>query len=397
MSQPTVEGATSVDRPVPQSVEHTLPAGKSKSTRLVSLDVFRGLTMMGMTIVNNPGSWSYVYPPLRHAEWNGWTITDLVFPFFIFIVGVAIPYALGKRFESDSREKIYLKIVKRAAVMFLLGLVLAGFPNFNLETIRIMGVLQRLALCYLAASLIFLHTGAKGQAITALGCLAFYWLVMLIPPPDRETLWQTKDDNIAAWLDRMIFGTAHLWKAAKTWDPEGLLSTIPAVATALAGTLTGTWLRSQREPVEKAAGLFFAGAIALGVGGMMDWAFPINKNIWSPSYAVFMSGYALVVLATCYYAVDVNGWKKWTEPFVVFGVNALLLFFASGILARVVGNMIKFPVGEETLSLQQFIYKYLLASWAGEMVGSLLYPLLLLALWYVVLRDLYKRNWIWKA
>jgi predicted acyltransferase len=397
MNQPAIEPAASLNHLALQSVESAVPTDESKSTRLISLDVFRGLTMMGMTIVNNPGSWSHVYPPLRHAEWNGWTITDLVFPFFIFIVGAAIPYALGKRFESDSRQKIYLKIVKRTAVMFLLGLVLAGFPSFNLETIRIMGVLQRLALCYFAASLIFLHTDVKMQAITALGCLAVYWLLMLIPPPDRETLWQTKDDNIAAWLDRTIFGTAHLWKAAKTWDPEGLLSTIPAIATALAGTLSGTWLRSPREPIEKAAGLFFAGVIALGIGGAMDWAFPINKNIWSPSYAVFMSGYALVVLAVCYYAIDVNGWKKWTEPFVVFGVNALLLFFASGMLARVVGSMIKFRVGDETLSLQQFIYKHLLASWAGEMVGSLLYPLLLLALWYVVLRALYKRNWIWKA
>ncbi len=367
------------------------------ATRLMSLDVFRGLTMVLMTVVNNPGSWTYVYPPLRHAEWNGWTITDLVFPFFIFIVGVAIPYALSKYRESESRQAIYLKIFRRAATLFLLGLILAGFPSFDLTTIRIMGVLQRLALCYLFAALLFLHTNTRTQFVIAVLCLVVYELLMQIPVPDRDTLLQTKDDNFGAWLDRTLFGTAHLWKAAKTWDPEGLLSTIAALTNAIAGMMTGTYLRSQSEPLEKASAIFFAGAILLGIGGALDWAIPINKNMWSPSYAVFTTGYALVVLGMCYYAIDIKGWKKWAEPLVVFGVNALLLFFGSGILARVMGNLIRFTVNDELLSLQQFIYKYLLASWAGNMIGSLLYPLLLITAWYVVLRALYKRNWIWKV
>ncbi len=365
--------------------------------RLISLDVFRGLTMVMMTIVNNPGSWNHVYPPLRHAEWNGWTVTDLVFPFFIFIVGVAIPYSLSKYCNAQMQTAVYLRIFKRAVILFVLGLVLAGFPYFDLSSLRIMGVLQRLAICYLVVSLIYLHTRPAHQIGMAVMCVVGYWLLMLIPPPDRETLLQTKDDNLGAWLDRTIFGTAHLWKAAKTWDPEGLLSTLPALFNTLAGTLTGTYLRSQAQPIEKAAGMFFAGSILLGIGGAMDWAFPINKNIWSPSYAVFTSGYAMVVLAMCYYAIDVRGWKKWSEPLVVFGVNALLLFFASGILARTMGMLIKFSVDTEVLSLQQWIYKYLLASWAGDMLGSLLYPLLLVIAWYVVLRMLYERNWVWKV
>ncbi len=365
--------------------------------RLISLDVFRGLTMVAMTIVNNPGSWSDVYPPLRHAEWNGWTITDLVFPFFIFIVGAAIPYSLGKYLDTQVQKAVYLRIFKRAAVLFVLGLILAGFPYFDLSSLRIMGVLQRLAICYLVASLMYLHTRPMHQVGVAVICVVSYWLLMLIPPPDRETLLQTKDDNLGAWLDRIIFGTAHLWKVSKTWDPEGLLSTLPALFNTLAGTLTGSYLRSQAQPIEKAAGMFFAGSILLGIGGALDWAFPINKSIWSPSYAVFTSGYAMVVLAMCYYAIDVKGWKKWSNPLVVFGVNALLLFFASGILARVMGTLIKFSVDTEVLSLQQWIYKYLLASWAGEMLGSLLYPLLLVVAWYMVLRALYERNWVWKV
>lgn len=260
-----------------------------------------------------------------------------------------------------------------------------------------MGVLQRLAMCYLFAALLFLHSNAKTQSLVAVACLGLYWLLMLIAPPDRETLLQQKDDNIGAWLDRVILGEAHLWKAAKTWDPEGLLSTIPACFNALAGVVVGTYLRSKSEPFEKVAGLFFAGASLLGLGGALDWALPINKNLWSPSFAVFTTGYAMVVLAMCYYAIDIKGWRKWAELLAVFGVNALLLFFASGILARVMGSLVKFQVGGETLSLQQFIYKHLLASWAGAMLGSLLYPLLLIALWYLLLRALYQRNWIWKV
>jgi Uncharacterized conserved protein len=353
--------------------------------------------MVMMTIVNNPGSWNYVYPPLRHAEWNGWTVTDLVFPFFIFIVGVAIPYSLSKYRDAQVHKAVYLRIFKRAAVLFMLGLILSGFPYFELASLRIMGVLQRLAICYLVASLMYLHTRPMHQVGVAVICVVSYWLLMLIPPPDRETLLQTKDDNLGAWLDRIIFGTAHLWKVSKTWDPEGLLSTLPALFNTLAGTLTGSYLRSQAQPIEKAAGMFFAGSILLGIGGALDWAFPINKSIWSPSYAVFTSGYAMVVLAMCYYAIDVKGWKKWSKPLVVFGVNALLLFFASGILARVMGTLIKFSVDTEVLSLQQWIYKYLLASWAGEMLGSHLYPLLLVVAWYMVLRALYERNWGWKV
>ncbi|PIO48607.1 MAG: DUF5009 domain-containing protein [[Chlorobium] sp. 445] len=395
LTQASKQQTTHTAQEADTSVQLKQQAGTA--TRLMSLDVFRGLTMVLMTVVNNPGSWTYVYPPLRHAEWNGWTITDLVFPFFIFIVGVAIPYALSKYRESESHQAIYLKILRRAATLFLLGLILAGFPSFDLTTIRIMGVLQRLALCYLFAALLFLHTNTRTQCVIAVLCLVVYELLMQIPVPDRDTLLQTKDDNFGAWLDRTLFGTAHLWKAAKTWDPEGLLSTIPALTNAIAGMMTGTHLRSQSEPLEKVAAIFFAGAILLGIGGALDWVIPINKNMWSPSYAVFTTGYALVVLGMCYYAIDIKGWKKWAEPLVVFGVNALLLFFGSGILARVMGGLIRFTVNDELLSLQQFIYKHLLAVWAGNMIGSLLYPLLLITAWYVVLRALYKRNWIWKV
>jgi predicted acyltransferase len=385
-----------------ESIAQTAPPTKTKSpaskvARLVSLDVFRGGTMMLMTIVNNPGSWSYVYPPLRHAEWDGWTPTDLVFPFFLFIVGVAIAFALGKKFESASPASLYLKILKRAAVMFGLGLILAGFPYFNLETMRVMGVLQRIALCYLIASVVFLHTSWKGQTTLLALLLIIYGLAMtLIAPPDRTTMLVYKDDNIGAYLDRLIFTEAHLYKGTKTFDPEGLLGTLSAAATALFGVLTGTFLRTQKTPLEKTAWLFLAGGALCVIGSGLDWAWAINKNLWTPAYTVFMAGLSLLTLASLYFVIDVQGIKSWTQPFVIFGVNALLLFFASGLLGRTL-TLIKVQLDGNPVALQTFLYKTFFASSAGAMNGSLLYPLALIGLWYVVLRFLYKRNWIWKA
>src|SRR5262249_8654675 len=208
-----------------------------------------------MVVVNNPGTWRAVYAPLRHADWHGWTPTDLVFPFFLFIVGVSITLAFGRRVEEGTvKRDLYLKVIKRSAIIFGLGLFLNGFPYFQLGTIRIAGVLQRIALCYLIAALIFLTTSARTQLLIAVGLLIGYCLVMTrMAAPGYLPGDLSKEGSIASFIDRGLLGP-HIWKQGKVYDPEGLLSTIPAVATTLFGILTGHWLRGERPRIEKVVG-----------------------------------------------------------------------------------------------------------------------------------------------
>src|SRR6185503_16251942 len=212
---------------------------RRKPERLVSLDVFRGITIAGMTLVNNPGSWEHIYWPLEHAQWEGWTPTDLVFPFFLFIVGVSITLALGNRVERGSNKRdLYLKILKRSLIIFAIGLFLNGFPYFNLSELRIPGVLQRIAVCYFFASIIFLNTKVTAQIIISVVLLIIYWLLLTyVPAPGFAAGDLTKQGSLPSFVDRMVFGN-HVWAQAKVYDPEGLLSTIPAVVTTLIGVLT---------------------------------------------------------------------------------------------------------------------------------------------------------------
>jgi len=267
--------------------------------RLLSLDVFRGITIAGMVLVNNPGTWSAIYPPLEHAEWNGATPTDFIFPFFLFIVGVSITLALGKRVETGggADRELHLKILKRAVVIFLLGLFLAAFPFYNftreqwldVSNLRIMGVLQRIAVCYLCAALIFVHTNWKQQAIIAAVLLLIYWALMtLINAPDCDAAtFNDKACNLAAYIDRAILTENHIWKQSKVFDPEGLLSTVPSVVTTLAGVLTGHWLRRKKDGNETAAGMFFFGVCLTALGWIWNFWFPINKALWTSSYVVY--------------------------------------------------------------------------------------------------------------
>ncbi|MDQ3322904.1 MAG: heparan-alpha-glucosaminide N-acetyltransferase domain-containing protein, partial [Acidobacteriota bacterium] len=336
--------------------------------RLLSLDVFRGLTVAGMVLVNNPGTWSAIYSPLKHAEWHGATPTDFVFPFFLFIVGVSITLALGKRVESGAvNREIYLKIFKRAAVIFLLGLFLATFPFYNftkgewldISTVRIMGVLQRIALCYLFAALIFVKTNWRQQAVIAVSLLFIYWTLMtLINVPGCEiTSFNDKTCNLAAYIDRRILTENHIWQSSKVFDPEGLLSTVPAVATTLAGILCGHWLRRKREGDETVAAMFFAGVCLTALGWIWSFWFPINKPLWTSSYVVYTAGLALCFLGFCYWLIDIKGYKKWSKPFAIFGVNALVLFVASGALGRIFSLINLDGANDKTISLQQAIFE----------------------------------------
>lgn len=368
------------------------PALEGESSRLVSLDVFRGITIVGMIIVNNPGNWSYVYPALRHSLWNGWTPTDLVFPFFVFIMGVAIAYAFARRFESgESKKKIYLKIIRRTVVLFLLGLILNGFPSYDFHTIRIMGVLQRLALCYFFASIIFLNFSAKVQAYIGVGLLVLYWMLMkLAPVPGYGAGVLTNTGNLSAHIDNLLL-SGHIWSGSRLWDPEGPLSTIPAIASCIIGVLTGDFLKSQKSGYEKVTWIYLVGSIGMVLGSILDIWFPINKNLWSPSFVVFTSGMALVFLASFYFIVDIKGHKKIGQPFVVFGMNALALYFLSELFVVVI-DLIHVPLSGTWVSLKDFVYQTLCASWAGNLNGSLIFAILFAFFWYLILLLMYDKK-----
>jgi predicted acyltransferase len=333
--------------------------------RLLSLDVFRGLTMAGMVIVNNPGDWGNVYPPLLHADWHGWTPTDLIFPFFLFIVGVSI--TLSRKSAS------WTSILRRAAIIFALGLFLAGYPRFDVDRWRIPGVLQRIALCYLAAAL----------------TLVYWSVMMLVPVPGGIAGDLSPEGNLAAWLDRTLM-QGHLWRPR--WDPEGLLSTIPAISTTLLGVLAGLVLTSERSPERKAGLLALGGVAAIVIGYAWNVVFPINKNLWTSSYAVFTAGAAGLLLAATYWMVDVKGWKRWTTPLVILGVNAITLFVASGLLVKTL-NMIRVdgPDGRE-ISISRWAYLHGFVPLADPKNASLLYAFANLVVLFGLLAWMYRRR-----
>ncbi len=358
----------------------------SLSNRLVSLDAFRGITIAGMTLVNNPGTWSAVYPPLRHAEWNGWTPTDLVFPFFMFIVGVAMTFSFSKRLQAGDRNRLYLKVLRRSALLFAIGLFLNTFPAFHLTEIRIPGVLQRIAVGYLFASLIVLNTGLRGRIWWFWGLLLSYWALMSwVPVPGHGAGDLSVEGNFAGYLDNLLMH-GHLYR--ETWDPEGILSTIPSIATVLAGVLSGHLVRSGKPRVEIAGWIFVLGWCGILLGLFWGIWFPINKNLWTSSYVLFTAGAALQFLGVCYFLVDVKGWTKAAFPAVVFGVNALALYVLSGI----VSDLIDIDLAFWGTSLKGAIYQGLLASWMTPLNASLAFGLGYVLFWWLVMYLFYRRR-----
>lgn len=360
----------------------------SETNRLVSLDVFRGITIAGMVLVNNPGTWEHVYGPLQHAAWHGWTPTDLVFPFFLFIVGVAIPLAFGRRVESGgSKRDLYLKIIKRTLIIFAIGLFLNGFPYFGLAEYRIPGVLQRIAVCYFFASIIFLNSKVRTQVAITIALLVGYWLTLkFIPAPGYAAGDLTKEGSLPSYIDRVVFGK-HVWSQAAVYDPEGLLSTIPAIATAMIGVLTGQWLRTEKSRIDKTAGMFVAGAVCVAVGWAWNLFFPINKALWTSSYVLFTGGLALQFLALCYWLIDIKGYRRWAKPFEVFGMNAIALYVGAGLMASLFGEI---RVGGTTLGA--WIYENLFASWASPINASLAFAIAFVVVWEALMWLLYRRK-----
>lgn len=378
-----------------------IPSGE----RLLSLDVFRGLTIAGMLLVNTPGTWSAIYPPLRHAEWHGWTPTDLIFPFFLFIVGITTRISLtARRARGDSDRQLLAQIFRRGTIIFLLGLLLAGFPFYSpqtgsffsgLETLRIPGVLQRIAVCYVVAALLLLRTGVRQQVVIVAGLLLGYWAVMtLVPVPGRGLGMYLLDEpsgNLAAYVDRLLL-EGHLWRNSRTWDPEGVLSTIPAIGTTLLGVLAGAWLRTPRPLSDRIAALFAVGAIAAVVGLMWGWGFPINKNLWTSSYVVFTGGMACLTLATCMWVIDLQQVRWWTKPFVIYGVNPIAAYMGASLLARLIYTTIRVEYDGRTVPVQTVMFQEAFASWLRPQDASLLFALSYVFLWLLIMSVLYRRR-----
>ncbi|MFT7721254.1 MAG: heparan-alpha-glucosaminide N-acetyltransferase domain-containing protein [Roseateles sp.] len=374
--------------------------------RVLSLDAFRGFAIAAMLLVNNPGDWNHVYAPLLHAKWHGWTFTDWVFPFFVFISGMAMTISLARRAQAGADKRaLLLATWRRALVIVALGLLLNLIPAFDLATVRLPGVLQRLGLCTLAAAPIVLWCGARGVALWAVGLMAAYTLVQLgLPVPDADGVVHVgvlePGRDAGAWLDRLLLD-GHLWKQAKTWDPEGLLSTLPAVSSQLLGVLAGYVLASRRQAHEKTMAWMLWGLAALWLGQVLDaWLMPINKSLWTPSFVFTMAGWALVVFAVFHWLLDAMPqplararWARLLHPLVVFGMNALFLFALSGLLAKLL-HTVKLGDGR---SLGRHLYQPLLDLGLAPENASLLHAIAFVLAMYAVAWAMYRKHWFVKV
>jgi predicted acyltransferase len=352
--------------------------------RLVSLDAFRGLTIALMVLVNNNGSGRDAYFQLRHSAWHGWTLTDTVFPTFVWIVGVAITLSLGKRLsEGVPKSKLITQICRRFAILFFLGLVCYAFPHFNLSTQRILGVLQRIAICYFAASLLFLFTKIRGQICCIIGLLAVYWALMTYAPvPGYGAGRFDVAGNFAHYVDHLVLGS-HNYAETKDWDPEGLVSTLPAIATALLGVLAGHLLRLKRSLRERLAWFVAVGIALLAAGLIWNSWMPINKKIWTDSFCLFMAGLDFVVFAAFAWLVDVMGWRRPVKPFVILGMNSIVIYMVSEFAAEIL----------DAFGWQQPVYRSVFVPLASPANASLLYSLAFVASMYVVAWPMYRRRW----
>jgi predicted acyltransferase len=370
-----------------------MPDGRADGRRLVSLDVFRGLTMAAMVIVNNPGDGAHVYWPLDHAAWNGWTPTDLIFPFFLFIVGVSI--TLSRKSASMG------SILRRGALIILIGWLLALYPRFNFAHWRLPGVLPRIGVCYLVAATIYKASRVERRrqgvmlAVLAVILCVGYWIWMtMVPNPAGVRGDLTPAGNWGAYVDRAVFGTPHMWSQSKTWDPEGILSTIPALATTLLGIVCGLWLGSAASLSRKARVMAVAGIVCMAIGYAWNPWFPINKNLWTSSYVFFTAGFAAVLLAILSPLVDrgtpASAW--WVKPWVVLGVNAITLFAASALLVKTL-LWIKITTNGEPVSLWHTIYVHAFQPFMNPYIASLAFAIANLVVLYALLAWMYRRRW----
>ena len=352
------------------------------SKRLISLDMLRGLTIALMIVVNDPGSWEHIYWPLEHAAWNGITLTDFVYPFFIFIVGVSIVLSTHKQMEAGAdKKKMRKKIWIRSIKIFALGIFLNLFPEFNFAELRIPGVLQRIAICYLVCALLFLSTDWKAQVRIAVIFLVGYWLAMvLIPVPGIGAGVLEPGKNLAAWIDSLLI-PGKMWQG--TWDPEGILSTIPAVVTGITGMLAGQLIKQEMEIPNKLTYLFFIGFLCVLGGYFWDLFFPINKNLWTSSYVLFTSGWAFMSLAACILIVDVHGYDRIAKFGVIYGSNAISIYVLAGMLPALLSGV---------LGIQEMFFNGLVNAGMAPKLASMLWAFAYMFLCFIPAYILYKKK-----
>jgi predicted acyltransferase len=379
------------------AVADPAPAGP-RPARLLSLDVFRGATIALMILVNDAGDWGKTYAPLLHAEWHGWTPTDLVFPFFLFIVGVSIAVSLGARRDAAPRGALERKVWRRAAILFLLGLALIWFPYYTVtwSRARIPGVLQRIAVVYLVTALAYLRLGARARAILATALLLAYGAVLAwVPSPGGVAGDLSPQGNVAFALDHRVLG-AHIWRYSPgPGDPEGILSTLGAIVSGLAGLFVGDALRGERDRRTLLRDFLGAGLVLALAGWLLGWLQPINKNLWTPAYVLFTTGAALLVFAPLHAALDTRPRPPaWTRPFAIFGLNSILAYVGSGVLARILGVVklpdVSAPAG--TITLQKWIYARAFVPYLPDYVASLAWALAHVLVWLAVLAWLDRRR-----
>ena len=360
--------------------------------RLLSLDVFRGVTVAAMILVNNPGDWGHIYAPLEHSVWNGCTPTDLIFPFFLFIVGVSIVYAMeSKAAVKVNHSKMLWAAFRRMVILIAISLATQLLFHPGFENLRFPGVLQRIGVVYFVSTLLFLKTQQRTRDVLFAALLIGYYIIMVwLPVPDTGKPGLDPETNMGAWVDRVVFTTNHLWSESKTWDPEGLLGTLPAIATCLFGVRVGSWLkRKDRDDAVKVNWLFTCGIIAV-VGGML-WGlfFPINKALWTSSFVLYTGGWATIGLALCYWLIDVQGYKSAALFFVPLGVNAILAYVLSNYIPHYITNKPYFGT--------QSLYKVLFEPYFPPYLASALSGVFLVIIIWVLMYVLYKRKIVIKV
>ena len=367
------------------------------STRLLCVDILRGLAVAGMILVDNPGDDNLAYSPIQHAKWNGWTPADFIFPSFLLLVGVSMAYSFSARLQrGETRRSIFLHAIKRALLLILIGILVNGFPVFHIHEWRIEGVLQRIALCYLFSAILVLWSDWRGQLAAILVCLFGYWALMRFVPvpgfgvPGRDIPFLDPERNIVAWLDRKLF-MGRLYDGVR--DPEGILSNMPAIATALIGVLAGQWLRSAHSKSTKAFYLVLFGAFGLGAGLLWHRWFPINKNLWTSSFVVFAAGFTLVSLAFLYWVTEIQLWRgKWTMPILVFGMNSLAAFVADALVYGPGYSLTVHTANGGTQNLHEYVNACILSLGFNPPNASLIYSLGAVLFCWVLLWLLWRRR-----
>jgi predicted acyltransferase len=398
MSGVTIPEIAIGSEPVPS------PLAKPRG-RLLALDIFRGMTLIAMVLVNMPGDERFTYAAISHVKWDGWSIADLIFPFFIFIVGVAMPYSFAKRLaRGDSNAKLFAHIVARASVLFGVGIFMTwyynymgGFMRYHLSNIRLFGALQRIGLCYLIAAPLYLKVKPRGLAIISATILVLYFILLkFVPVPGLGVPTLANVGNWVSYVDLHIT-PHHLGMRNDIWEPKGWLGTLPAVATMLIGVLAGLYLRSARSAMEKVRTFLVVGNIGIVLGLIWSVWIPINQNLWTSSMVVFMCGMALVILGCCYYVADMRKITWWTKPFIIVGVNSLFLWVMAGTTDSVFNlELIKVHLADGTRAPLPEVVARFFATWIGPTNGSELYAALWMALWLGILTLMYKKRIIVK-